>query len=170
MKTLTIALLILILASFALPTLAQDSIPPEVVATLPIPAVLIGLMALNNRMTEAVKLYLAAKKLPFTPSEDVQRFLVLLASMAVGIVSAAVTPDALSWLGEGFNVYAGILVTGFAVSLGGGAVQMVLSILQSFRREPTVLTSGTSSTSSTVTFSTPVIEATPPVIELEAKG
>jgi hypothetical protein len=147
-KLFTLALLTLILSTFVLPTFAQEDVPPDVIAALPIPAVLLGLMALNNRITEAVKLYLTANKLPFTPSEDVRRFLVLLASMVVGIVSAAVTPDALSWLGEGFNVYAGIVVTGLAVSLGGGAVQLVLSVLQSLRREPaTVSTSNTSTIS-----------------------
>lgn len=169
-RLFTLALLTLILASFVLPVMAQEADSTEVLAALPIPAVLLGLMALNNRATEAVKLYLTAKDLPFSPSADVQRFLVLIASMVIGIASAAVTPDALAWLGEGFNPYAGVIVTGLAVSLGGGTVQMILSILQSLRREPVVLTSGTSSTSSTVTFSTPVIEATPPVIEVTAKG
>lgn len=145
-KLFTLALLTLILSTFALPTFAQEDVPPDVIAALPIPAVLLGLMALNNRVTEAVKLYLSADKLPFTPSEDVRRFLVLLASMVVGIVSAAVTPDALSWLGEGFNVYAGIVVTGLAVSLGGGAVQLVLSVLQSLRREHTTVSTSSTST------------------------
>lgn len=141
-------LLVLFVLGFAFPVFAQDELPSEVVTALPIPAVLLGLMALNNRVTEAVKLYLSAEKLPFTPTEATRRFLVLLASMIVGIASAAVTPDALTWLGEGFNVYAGIVVTGLAVSLGGGAVQLVLSVLQSLRREPaTVSTSNTSTIS-----------------------
>ena len=142
MKKFSTILLLVILLFVLLPmaVFAQEETPPEAVALLPIPAVLLGLMALNNRITETVKLYLSAEKLPFTPTEPVRRFIVLLVSMGVGIVSAAFTPDALSWLGAEFGAYPipAILITGVAVSLGAGAIQMILSVLQSFRRDSTV--------------------------------
>lgn len=157
MKTLHLLFaLVLIAVLFTLPFAVngqEEGVSPELAAALPIPAVLLGLMALNNRVTEAVKLYLAADKLPFTPSEDIRRFLVLLSSMVVGIVSAAVTPDALTWLGEGFNPYAAIVITGVAASLGGGFAQLVLSVLASLRREPVVASKET-----TVTIDAPVTD------------
>lgn len=132
-QVFNLTLAILILALFALPIMAQDteSLPPEVIAALPIPAVLVGLIAVNNRATEMAKLWLKAPNLPINPSPSVQSFIVLVFSIVFGIASAYLTPDALTWLGEPFEPYpvAAIVVTGVSVSLGAGAVQYVLALV-----------------------------------------
>jgi len=124
---------ILILVLFALPfaAMAQEGeiAPADEVALFAIPPILLGLMTLNNRSTEALKLYLASAKLPFTPPADVRSLLVLLFSIVFGMASAAVTPTALDWLGASFNPIAAVVVTGFVVSLGAAAFQMVMSLL-----------------------------------------
>ena len=148
-------LLVLIFVVFVLtvPVFAQDGNSTEL-AAMPIPAVLLGLMALNNRVTETVKRYLKAENLPINPSDSTRSFIVLCVSILVGIGSAFVTPDATAWLGDGFNFYAGVVVTGVAVSLGGGVVDMVLGILQSLRRDVPV---STANPVITFTSSTPTI-------------
>lgn len=127
------SLVLLILALLALPIMAQESesLPPEVIAALPIPAVLVGLIAVNNRATEMAKLWLKAPNLPINLPVDVQSFIVLVFSIVFGIASAYLTPDALTWLGETFEPYpvAAIVVTGVSVSLGAGAVQYVLALV-----------------------------------------
>lgn len=126
--------ILLILTILLLPSMvsmAQDESPaPEVVA-IALPPVLLGLIALNNRLTEAVKMYLSADELPFTPSPQLRSVIVLISSAVIGVGSAYFTPNATDWLGESFAAYPvfAILLTGFSVSLGAGAVQMVLSIL-----------------------------------------
>lgn len=126
----TLSFLIAILLLLPIVALAQsESDSPSEAVLFVIPPVLLGLMAANNRVTEAVKLYLASDKLPFTPPVSVRSLIVLVFSILFGIISAAVTPTALDWLGSSFHPIAAIAVTGFVTSLGAGAFQMVMSLL-----------------------------------------
>lgn len=135
-KLFTALTLFFILALFALPIMAQDTTPE--VAALPalLPPVLVGLIALNNRLTDGVKRYLATPSLPYTPNEQIRGFIVLLASVGIGIASAYITPHATDWLGADFAAYplAAIVLTGLCVSLGAGAVEMALSLLNGLKR------------------------------------
>lgn len=126
----TILLLLALLLAFPLAAFAQSEgeVPP---VTYVIPPVLLALMAMNNRTTEALKLYLASDKLPFTPPASVRSLIVLVFSALFGMASAFLAPNALDWLGAGFNPYAAVIVTGFVVSLGAGTAQMVLGLLAS---------------------------------------
>lgn len=146
-----IATLLLLAVLLALPlvTLAQDTsetAPASEVALFAIPPVLLGLMALNNRSTEGVKLYLSSDKLPFTPPASVRSLIVLVFSAGFGIVSAFMTPTATDWLGATFNPFAAVVVTGFVVSLGAGAFQMVMSLVSSLGNQSVYKTSTTIST------------------------
>lgn len=138
MKLFNTLTILLILVLFALPVMAQDgeSLPPEQLALLPIPPLLLGLIAANNRATEAFKLYLQSPNLPYTPASSLRSFLVLLASVVIGIALAWVTPNSTEWLGADFAAYplAAILVTGVSVSAGGAIMQIVLSLLASFKK------------------------------------
>lgn len=142
--------LLFILAFLALPAFAQEGDVPaaDEVALFAIPPVLLGLMALNNRSTEALKLYLASDKLPFTPPASVRSLLVLVFSAVFGMVSAFMTPSALDWLGTTFNPVAAVIVTGFVVSLGAGAAQMVMGLMANLGANKQVYTK-------TETISTP---------------
>lgn len=137
MKLRNLLLITLILLFMALPALAQDSTPPELAPVAAIlPPVLVGLIAVNNRLTDQVKRYLATPELPFTPSEQLRGFIVLASSAIIGIVSAYITPHATDWLGAEFAPYplAAVVLTGLCVSLGASAVEMVLSLLNSLKR------------------------------------
>lgn len=130
-----IATIILLVVLFVLPFAIQaqegEIAPSDEVALFAIPPILLALIATNNRVTEGFKLYLASDKLPFTPPADVRSLLVLLFSAFFGMASAFLTPTALDWLGTTFNPIAAVIVTGFVVSLGAGAAQMVLALMAS---------------------------------------
>lgn len=134
----TIAIFILLIVLFALPfvALAQDeSSPPEDLALLTIPPVLLTLIAINNRGTELVKGWLKAPQLPFTPSPTLSSFIVGASSIVIGIVSATFVPDALSFLPEQFSKYpiAGVVAVGMMASFGGATAQVLLDLITSLK-------------------------------------
>lgn len=126
-----ILLAVLFVLPFAVGAQEGEIAPSDEVALFAIPPILLALIATNNRVTEGFKLYLASDKLPFTPPPDVRSLLVLVFSVVFGVISAAITPTALDWLGATFNPIAAVIVTGFVVSLGAGAAQMVLGLMSS---------------------------------------
>lgn len=119
--------IVLLILLMALPVMAQDESLPDETAVL-VPAVLTGLVALNLRLTEVFKRMLASPQIGYTPPASVRGVLVLVFSIALGIASAWLTPDATSWLPDSFQAYpvAAIVVTGFSVSCVGSIVYEVL--------------------------------------------
>lgn len=131
MKLFNILTLLLILAIFTLPALAQDgeSLPPE---TLVLPTVLSGLIAVNFKLTEAFKRGLESSKFGTLEQKQARGVLVIAFSVFVGIASAYITPESTSWLGERFasHHHFSHVLTGFSVSVVGSMVYEVLKRLQ----------------------------------------
>ena len=89
-------------------------------------SVLLGLSALNNRLTEAFKIWLRDK----TPiSDELRRLLTLLFSVGLGIASVAgAALSGTSFAGTDIAVFDGNLI---AVSIiGGASVSIISGIVQ----------------------------------------
>lgn len=132
MKSLfNILTLFLILALFALPTLAQgesEELPAWMAA---LPTVLAGLVFANFKATETFKRLLQSSHFGGVPPKDIQNILVLGFSILLGIASAWFTPTATDWLSPAVRAYpvAAIILTGLTVSAIGGGVYELLNRL-----------------------------------------
>lgn len=131
-KLHTLFALFLLVVLFALPfaVAAQEGeASPELPTwALGLPTILVGLVSFNLKTTEWFKRILSSENLGWTPPKNIQGVLVLMFSVLLGIGSAWVVPNATSWLGDTQPLYA-VILTGFTVSVVGGAVYEVLGRL-----------------------------------------
>lgn len=177
MKLHNIATLILILVIFALPFAvhAQDDSLP-IGSELPpwaagLPSVLVQMVSLNIVGTEVIKRWLANPALPFTPSERTRGLLVILASFVIGVASAFMYPESLSYVSDSVHIALKYLFVGVSVSVLGGFVYDLKSRLSNGKAVYTTTTSvstPSSDTSASVAKDTLAVAAQ--VAGNEAKG
>lgn len=94
-----------------------------------LPAAWLTIAATNNKLTEAVKRYIYARFPQW--SAEIKAFVVLLASIVIGIGATAATEGAFSVFDGTFlaaNPIAGIVVIGITSAFGADALRAILAI------------------------------------------